>query len=143
MTLEELLALPFVSETYSPNILIGCYYNHIPELADFNLHTIAEEVEKSERLVIRTIGEHIVDYRRWAAVRILFIDTTPVMLIRNAGREGDDFYDRTVFSPEKYHEMINWLRSLLPLEEELPVTLPEDLFCFYRRKITPGKVTHD
>lgn len=124
MNAKEIYALPSESETQDLNCLKGCYYNHVPELGD------DWWVENgNNKVVIKTIKEFYFDYRRFWALRTVWFDEVPVMVIQNAGREGDDHDARYITNENAYREMIVYIKTLIPVEqiEELPDLLGENI----------------
>lgn len=101
-------------------ILIGCHYNHIEESGlkygslDFAL--VTDNV--NERVKIKYLKDFNFDYRRFWRLASVWYDGIPVMIIRNAGREGDDHYSRFITNKEAFHEMCLHIRSLVPLQVE-------------------------
>lgn len=141
-TIDELVALPFVEETFSPAYLVGYYYTHLPE--DWMTNIInwqSEKVEKTERVKIRTVAAHNFDYRRFAALRIVFFDDVPFLVIRNG---GDDFSDHYVVNAEIYNRFFSFLSTFRKDFDPVVVPLPEgrNLWRFYGdHAITPGVAT--
>lgn len=103
----------------NPHSLWGCYYNHVPEVAEEYHHGKWAESDKIEMQVYKYFD---FDGRRWWRLASVWYsdggDFVPVMIIRNAGREGDDFRDRFITNPEAYSKMVNHIFSLRVVEEE-------------------------
>lgn len=93
--------------------LIGCYYNHIPEIDEYgNLYHI-----KTPRIEIKYLKDWCYDGRRvWRLATVWFWDK-PVMIIQNAGREGDDHHARFITDPKQYKEMIQYIIALMEIPE--------------------------
>ena len=71
--------------TKNIDCLWGCYYSHIPEIEHLYI-----DAEKNERVKIHTYKYFCFDGRRiWHLAAVKFDDKF-VMIIQNAGREGDD-----------------------------------------------------
>jgi len=98
----------------------GCYYNHIPEIAD-------DRFRPSNRIKVRIYKDFNFDGRRFWRIASIWIDDIAVMIVRNAGREGDDFYDRFITNQEAYREMVSHLSELrIPDEHDLKELVDKD-----------------
>ena len=98
----------------------GCYYNHIPEIAD-------DRFRPSTRIKVRIYKDFNFDGRRFWRIASIWIDDIAVMIVRNAGREGDDFYDRFITNQEAYGEMVSHLSELrIPDEHDLKELVDKD-----------------
>jgi len=106
---EKILSAEFNTHEY---IWWGCYFNHIPEIDQYGKY------EDSDRISIRIYKEFDFDGRRFWRLASIWLDDSPVMIIRNAGREGDDFCDRFVTDRKKYVELVAHILSLKKLEED-------------------------
>jgi len=101
---------------YDLDMLIGFYYNHIPEIEE-----VSDANEKEQRVLIKEYKYFDFDGRRyWRLASVWFDDNDladlrhkPVMIIQNAGREGDDHDGRFITDEKLYMEMITYLRSLV------------------------------
>jgi hypothetical protein len=77
------------------------------------------------------------DYRRYWELTTVWFDGQPVMIVQNAGREGDDYHERFITDPHAYADMVGYLRTLLPadLNDPSDVVDPnverDDLLAFY------------
>lgn len=72
----------------------------------------AEVFEKAEWIKIKNHGFIQSDYRRyWQLASVWFLDK-PVMIIRNAGREGDDRQDRFITDVPLFWQMVAYLQVL-------------------------------
>jgi len=97
-------------ETWSDiSVLVGCYYNHVPELEEFWHHL---KLDRNTQVTIRVYRILRHDARRFWLLGGVYFSGLPVMIIRNAGREGDDFHDRFITRPASYQHMIAYLASL-------------------------------
>lgn len=119
------------------NILFGCYYNHVPEILDFYGYINHEEIE-NPRIEIRIIKEFWFDSRRFWRLATVWFDNKPVMVIRNAGREGDDHASRFVTDIILYREMVAYIQTIIPIsftekieDEVTPDTDIIELETFY------------
>jgi hypothetical protein len=121
MTPAEFLALPIVKECPAElgtnndgRMLNGCYFQHVPEIECDRKVT----AESNTRVKIKWAAFRRSDPRRFWAIGSVWItaevagDDKPVMIIRNAGREGDDSSQRYIIDPEAYIEMVAYLWSI-------------------------------
>jgi hypothetical protein len=93
------------------------YSNHIPEVDDITYGWFDDSVcQRNDQIEFRIHKNFDFDGRRfWKLVSVWF-DGQPVMILQNAGREGDDHVDRYITAPELYREMVSYVQSLLPVE---------------------------
>ena len=96
---------------YNIGTLIGCYYCHIPELRDHEYGFPYADLQK--RVEIRVMQHVNWDFRRYWRLATVWFDSEPVMVIQNAGREGDDHAQRFVTHEATYRAMISYLLSLV------------------------------
>lgn len=93
--------------------LMGCYYNFIPEVTEAEM-MYNGVLKENTRVEIRVYKDFDFDGRRfWRLCSIMF-DERPVMIIQNAGREGDDHTARFITDLDAYKKMIGYIRTLLP-----------------------------
>lgn len=108
MTPNEIYKLKSVNETNYLSPLSGFYYNHLPEAGEkldwANL--------KSERVTVKEIKNFDYDGRRIWYLATVWFDSKPVMIIQNAGREGDDHFARFVTNGPLLNEMASHIRTL-------------------------------
>jgi hypothetical protein len=119
MTINELYKRKPEKIDNDMNCLFGHYYNHIPEIEEFNCYAYFDP-DKIEhpRVEIHYYKDFCFDGRRvWVLAAVKF-DNEFVMVIQNAGREGDDHSARFVTDKTRYTTMVAYLRSLLPDNEE-------------------------
>lgn len=95
------------------SVLFGCYYCHVPEIRDLN----PLDAARNERVEIRYLKDFWFDGRRIWRLATVWFDGSPVMIIQNAGREGDDFRRRFVTDAGLYMRMIGYLASLVRVGE--------------------------
>lgn len=123
ITVHQLLVYRCSGPT-SPNLLRGMVYDHVPEFVyphyaeqDSQLaFPVAHTVEGVE-IVCHAYHDHQ-DGRRWAGCWTVLVGGKPAMTFRNAGREGDDSYERWIHDPLLYVDLIRLLYrsvSTLPL----------------------------
>lgn len=79
--------------------------------------------ERDKRVEIRYWKDHMYScYRRIWRLAGVYFDGKPVMIIQNAGREGDDFRARIVTDVDSYRKLIQYLgRLLYEVEGDTPV----------------------
>jgi len=122
--------------THGVSDLFGCYFNHVPEINEFQHHLLNNE--ETKRITIHQYKYFGFDGRRiWLLAGVKFNDDF-VMIIQNAGREGDDHAARFVTDSKAYNEMIAYIRQYLPVEEVDALPLDQDipgLACFYGNEL--------
>ncbi len=84
------------------------FSSHIPELGDL---AWTPPIGRCERVTIKVYKDFDFDGRRFWRLASVWLDDKPVMIIRNAGREGDDFSDRIVTNKTQYACLIAYLIS--------------------------------
>ena len=98
------------------NRLYGCYFNHVPEIEAFDCGTWIED-GKNERVEIHYYKDYSFDVRRiWTLAAVKFDDKF-VMVIQNAGREGDDYVRRFITDIDTYNDMVAYIATLIPPDE--------------------------
>jgi hypothetical protein len=103
--------------TYNISTLAGCYYTHIPELeTELQRCSYGNIMLTQTRVSVKTVKYHSYDGRRIWHLATVWLDDKPVMVIQNAGREGDDHAARFVTDLDAYREMVAYLRSIIPIE---------------------------
>ena len=116
-TANELYAMKPESISNDLSRLSGCYYNHIQE---FNEHDEYLGDEVQQRVEIRTLKFFDFDGRRFWKLSTVFFDGNPVMVIQNAGREGDDHSKRFITDTNLFMSMGKFIKSLIKSGNELP-----------------------
>ena len=105
-----------IRETNDLNEIFGMSsHSHIPEINEYYIHE--EDNIKNEHITTKVLLDKNTDGRRIVKVITVWYDKNPVMIIRAAGREGDDHYDRFITDVFLYRSMVNYLRLILPHEE--------------------------
>lgn len=100
--------------THDVTHLSGCYYNHVIEVCDdFQFHSCDI---KTDRVEIRFLKDFHFDHRRVWQLATVWFDLKPVMVIQNAGREGDDYHARFITDPKTFSEMCSHLRQLIAVD---------------------------
>lgn len=109
------------------NYLFGTYYNFMPEIDNFYGWIQWEKIDKL-RIEIKIIKNFNFDGRRFWQLATVWFDGKPIMITRNAGREGDDHASRFVTDEDGYRKMVEYAKSLLPVEfsEVKDVVNPND-----------------
>ncbi len=118
MTPNELYKRMPENSHFDLTCLVGFYYNHIPELDAYDINNANE---KEQRILIKEYKYFDFDGRRcWRLASVWFDDNNladlrhkPVMIIQNAGREGDDHDGRFITDEKLYLEMVTYIRSLI------------------------------
>lgn len=103
MTPEQLLTRTTQFVTAELSWLWGCYYAHVPEV---------RRRASAPGVFVRVYKHHDFDARKVWRLASVHVDDKPVMIVRNAGREGDDHADRYVFDLYHYRDMIDRLGRL-------------------------------
>ncbi len=101
----------FIETDWDGSYVRGCYYNHIPEIDGYTKY------KPTDRIQIRIYKFVLFDHRRFWRLASFWLDDKPVMIIRNAGREGDDHADRFITNYELYVELVSLLLTLQIPEE--------------------------
>lgn len=112
---SDLYARKAINISRDINYLIGCYYNHIPEIQNNSSYRL-EGVNR--RIFIHYYKEHCFDDRRTWTLAAVEFDNEFVMVIQNAGREGDDHSKRFITNKSQYDEMVKYIRALLPAVDD-------------------------
>lgn len=109
MTPQELYDRPAKYVTHVLDDLHGFSFDHVSEanLAWWSMRT-------NEHVTVRTLEDHVLSCGRriWRLATVWF-DALPVMVIQNAGREGDGHIKRFITDELWFHEMVIYLRSLV------------------------------
>lgn len=130
------------------SVLMGCYYKHLPELEPVWDRLNLEKNEKVELRVYRHVNY---DVRRFWLLAGVYFDGQPVMVIQNAGREGDDFHGRFITDGGRYFDMLKYLSTLCRFEDKdktpiIDLVDPEqdikDLETFYGNSLNYDKNYH-
>jgi hypothetical protein len=95
------------------NYLFGCYYNFLPEIENSYVWIKPEEIKDIE---VKIYKDFDFDGRRFWKLASVWYRGKPVMITRNAGREGDDHSSRFVTDESLYKKMVKYIKTLLPVE---------------------------
>jgi hypothetical protein len=98
------------SSTNDVSLLVGCYYNHIEEVQEAHMLPYPA---LSDRVEIRIIKQFDFDGRRFWRLATVWLDGYPVMIIQNAGREGDDHSARFITDALRFREMCAHIAALM------------------------------
>lgn len=112
MTPQDLYNRVPEREDNNLHVLIGCFFNHIPEVATFMDLKPALLIE-NERVLIRYYKDHVFDNKYIWRLASVWFDGKPVMLIQNAGLAGEEFNRRLITDALLYLELIQYLKGLL------------------------------
>lgn len=102
----------------------------------FSRYTYADIDEKQDRIKVKYIKDICYDGRRVWILATVWFDEKPVMIVQNAGREGRDFEARFITDAPLYKQMLQFIESLIELEEPLEDVIDpnedrKDLTFFY------------
>ena len=95
------------------NYLFGCYYNFLPEIE--NPYTWIDPKDAKD-IEVKIYKFFDFDGRRFWKLASVWYKGKPVMITRNAGREGDDHATRFVTDESLYKKMVEYIKTLLPVE---------------------------
>jgi len=111
----------------------GCHYKHMPEL-EFDSINFEAIPDYPLRMVTHGLYDER-DGRRYWVIWSLWFEGKPFMLMRNAGREGDDVNDRYITDIDLYYKAMIYLKSFSEKPSNSPITDPNkdipDLTNFY------------
>ncbi|MFW5962150.1 MAG: hypothetical protein ACOCQR_00865 [bacterium] len=135
----DIYNMPVIEEETGLWDLTNFYRDHFPEF-EGNLGML-KQPEGEERVVAKTHKYFSFDGRRYWRLRSVWFDNQPIMVLQNAGREGDDHAARFITNEEKYWEMIQYFHSLQHEEEEVLTDVfdesedIENLVTFYGKSL--------
>lgn len=137
MKIQELYDMRNKSESTCLGLLKGIYYDHLKELSDrHEIHSYYGLEERNKKVDIRYYVDHCFKGSRVWVLASVWYDNQPVMVIQNAGRDGDDHSKRFITDKKRFEEMLRYVASIINIDtssvEEVyvDVDLPE-LTCFY------------
>jgi len=104
--------------------IAGCYFNHLPEAGESWTYSLPPQFDL-QNLEWRLFGQIYIDHRRWHHLAAIYLDGLPVMIITNAGREGDDHSERFVLNQHKLWELVKLVSpkaeiTIVDLDHDLP-----------------------
>lgn len=109
MTPAQLLAREPVRVETDFHDLEGHAYNHLSELG-FSIRDLKETW--APRIEVRVYGYRQEDSRRYWKLAAVYFNWEPVMIVQNAGREGDDHHARFMLNPDLYYRMLRVIAAL-------------------------------
>ena len=122
ISIEELLTHEIQETSNDLNEhLRGCYFDHIPE---FCLSAKLKNPKKP-KIIIKVYKECYYDERRFWRLSLVEYKRAPVMIIQNAGREGDDHYKRFIINLPLYKEMIIYLYTIVDFDQYFDIDKEE------------------
>lgn len=139
LTPEDIYSMTSQKIHHNIHILCGCYYNHLEDTGIDPFEIEHQYDLTSERIAIHEIKNFNFDSRRYWRLATVWFDNSPVMIIQNAGREGDDHAERFITNKQKFLDMAQHIKSLLPIKPKDDITdiveptqvLGRKLICFY------------
>lgn len=81
---------------------------------------------KNTRVEVREVYWWCEDGRRIIRIDTVWLDACPVMILRRAGRDGQDSYDRYITSRASFDVMVTYLRSIANVEGPTDIVDAED-----------------
>lgn len=102
------------------SILRSYTYNHVTEIKEY-FNNISALEDKNTKIQIKIYKHFDYDYRRFWRLASVWFEEKPVMIIQNAGREGDDSSTRFITDETLYVEMVQYIKSLIPAEFETQI----------------------
>ncbi len=72
------------------------------------------EKHVNKAIVIKTLAYKDFDGRRIWELRTIWFSGFPIMIIQNAGREGEDHTKRYITDVDIYHNMLEYLQHIAP-----------------------------
>jgi len=101
------------------NAFAGCYYNHIPEIPELENHYFELSQITARRIEFRYYKDFDFDGRRYWRLGAVTFNDEFVMIIQNAGREGDDYTGRFITNKDLYYKMVDYIKTLMPPKDPL------------------------
>lgn len=122
-------------------LLWGHGFNHIPEIEVDN-YMFSSSFSETDKIEVRIYKDFNFDHRRFWRLASVWYEGKPVMIIRNAGREGDDHSSRFVTDSAQYYKMIYHILTLRVFDVEEtyndtvdPDTVVPKLLEFYENSL--------
>lgn len=111
----ERVILPFeVARDHMTDYFAGVYYNHLQEI-DVDLYRICS-VDASDEVEIKVYKDFDFDGRRFWRLSSAWFRGKPVMIMQNAGREGDDYVGRFITDYPLFNTMVIHIEGLIRLK---------------------------
>lgn len=89
----------------------GVYHNHIPEVDQW------AKYDDTDRIEMQILKYFNFDGRRIWKLATVWFDGSPIMIIQNAGREGDDHVARFITDRSGYYDMVRHIMTLRQPDE--------------------------
>lgn len=127
-TPRDIYALPVESVECEVSGLIGSYYDHVPEVAHESWQYMSVDLSKTG-IEVRIHCHSNYDFRRFWRLASVWLDGSPVMVIQNAGREGDDSHKRFVTDRDLLFVLASRIRMAIaevPMKYEVDVVGIDD-----------------
>ncbi len=115
------------------------------DIAQFNWRLELKPIE-NDLVTVRIIVEEHEDFRRYWRLAAVWFGETPVMIVQNAGREGDDHQAKYIINKEAYKQLCTYVCEQLvkqiaaPKDNDIQMVDPQEdnvnLTVFY------GKALH-
>lgn len=117
LTPNDIYKMHYEELVHTPSILCGCYYDHLRG-SGLDSNQVQYHCDESPRIGIRIIKYFQFDYRpRYWRLATVWFDLKPIMIIQNAGREGDDHEERFITDEDGFRKMAVHIRTLLKSDE--------------------------
>ena len=120
MTPNDLYKMESQSVDIGIGMLFGFYFNHIEEMDNLigDDYSYKHNIDHSifTKIEVRVIKHFNFDGRRFWRLATVWFEGLPIMVIQNAGREGDDHRERFITDPEAFKRMLSYIKSLVPCE---------------------------
>lgn len=117
MTPNDLYAMTPESIERGIDTLAGCYYNHL-DGSGLDQCALTQITADTSRVQVRSLKCFCFDGRRIWSLATVWFDEKPIMVIQNAGREGDDHSRRFITDFPGFCSMCAYLQSLVPVRDQ-------------------------
>jgi hypothetical protein len=139
MKAREVYELPTLDDAYTSDNLLNYSYDFLD--LDREYVSIGEQ----GRLVMKCHGCVRHDSRRYWELCTAWFDNQPFMIIRRAGREGDDHKSRFITNVGLFQQARAWALECIAKSENIEpsdavgLDYETDFLRFYSETIAPGK----
>ena len=120
MKLSELYAMTPESERKGIEGISGRYYDHVPECFG-DISSLMYSDGFCERVTTKYVKHFNFDHRRYWRLATVWFDDEPVMVIQNAGREGDDHAKRFITNAGLFGQMVQYIDAQCAAENEVVI----------------------
>lgn len=120
LTANDLYKRPCVEVSNDPYRLVVCHTSHLPEVPQLRKsNCFIKNLEKqTPDFEIRYLKTFMFDERRSWLLATVWYKSLPVMIIQNAGREGEDHAARYITNSFLFKEMVMYiLRKFEPQDD--------------------------